>query len=251
MVIYVEDDKNLRELTVYALTQSGIEATGAASDAELRRLCTQMTPDALLLDIMLPDASGLDILARIRSSASLANIPVMMLTAKDSELDIVRALDAGADDYLTKPFGMLEMVSRVRALMRRSSRQAQGTPGAPGALGPRGARVKGSANGAAANQADPNFCLSVGEVCLWPARREVTAAGLEVQLTAREFDLLAFLMQAEGVVFSRETLLQKVWGWDFDGGSRTVDVHIQQLRAKLGQAASQLETVRGVGYRIR
>ena len=224
MVYYVEDDKNIRELTIYALGQGGIDARGCADDAEFRRACAERTPDAVLLDIMLPDADGLAILARVRRTPGLSHVPVMMLTAKDAELDKVRALDAGADDYLSKPFGMMEMVSRTRALLRRA-----GQP-----------QVR---------EEEPP--LTSGAVCLWPSRREVTVGGAEVQLTMREFDLLEFLMRSPGVVFSRETLLQRVWGWDFDGGSRTVDVHVQQVRAKLGEESDLIETVRGVGYRAR
>ena len=224
VVYYVEDDKNIRELTVYALGQGGIDARGCADDAEFRRACAERVPDAVLLDIMLPDADGLEILSRIRKTPELKDVPVMMLTAKDTELDKVRALDAGADDYLSKPFGMMEMVSRVRALLRRAGR------------GP----VHGEAQ-----------ALRVGRVELRPDRREATLDAKPLQLTMREFDLLAFLMKSPGVVFSREDMLQRVWGWDFDGGSRTVDVHVQQLRAKLGDASDLIETVRGVGYRVR
>ena len=225
MVYYVEDDKNIRELTVYALGQGGIEARGCADDAEFRRACAERRPDAVLLDIMLPDTDGLEILTRLRRTPGLSNVPVMMLTAKDTELDTVKALDSGADDYLSTPFGMMEMVSRTRALLRRSGREA-------------------------AVQDKPASLVS-GDVTLWPDRREVTAGDREVQLTMREFDLLEFLMRSPGVVFSRETLLQRVWGWDFDGGSRTVDVHVQQIRAKLGDSSDLIETVRGVGYRVR
>lgn len=224
MVYYVEDDDNLRDLTVYALTQAGIKAEGLRDDAEFRAACERQTPDAVLLDIMLPGTDGLKILGRIRATPGLSRVPVMMLTAKDTELDTVRALDSGADDYLAKPFGMMEMVSRVRVLLRRS--QATGAE--------RASKV-----------------LSVGPVELWPSRREVTLEGEELQLTMREFDLLEFLMRSPGEVFSREVLLQRVWGWDFDGGSRTVDVHVQQIRAKLGEHADLIETVRGVGYRLR
>lgn len=224
VVYYVEDDKNIRELTVYALGQGGIEAKGCANDAEFRSACAERKPDAVLLDIMLPDADGLEILSRIRKMPGLSSVPVMMLTAKDTELDKVRALDGGADDYLSKPFGMMEMVSRTRALLRRAGRQAE----------------------------EPESqSLTAGPVTLWPDRREATLDGKELQLTMREFDLLSFLMKSPGVVFSRETLLQRVWGWDFDGGSRTVDVHVQQIRAKLGDASDLIETVRGVGYRVR
>jgi len=225
LVYYVEDDKNIRELTVYALGQGGIEARGCADDAEFRRACAERTPDAVLLDIMLPDADGLEILARIRRTPGLSSVPVMMLTAKDTELDTVRALDSGADDYLSKPFGMMEVVSRTRALLRRAGREQP--------------------------SAEKPVALVSGDVTLWPDRREVTVGGNEVQLTMREFDLLEFLMRSPGVVFSRETLLQRVWGWDFDGGSRTVDVHVQQIRAKLGKTSDLIETVRGVGYRVR
>lgn len=225
MIYYVEDDKNIRELTVYALTQAGMDAKGFADDSSFRKACAERVPDAVLLDIMLPGTDGLEILRRIRATPGMAAIPVMMLTAKDTELDTVTALDGGADDYLAKPFGMMEMVSRVRALLRRSQ-AARGAKGAD----------------------DDVVC---GPLVISPSRREVSCDGSEVRLTMREFDLLAFLAESPGVVFSRETLLQRVWGWDFDGGSRTVDVHVQTLRQKLGDHGELVETVRGVGYRMR
>ena len=224
MVYYVEDDKNIRDLTIYALTQAGIDARGFGSDVEFRRGCAERVPDAILLDIMLPDTDGIQILKRIRQTPELKDVPVMMLTAKDTELDTVRALDMGADDYLTKPFGMMEMVSRVRVMLRHVGKHLQ------------------------SQHAE---ALKCGPLMLWPSRREVTLNGEELQLTMREFDLLEFLMRSPGEVFTRETLLQRVWGWDFDGGSRTVDVHVQTLRSKLGDAADLIETVRGVGYRLR
>ena len=223
MVYYVEDDTNIRELTLYALEQAGVDAEGMSSDAEFRAACARRIPDAVLLDIMLPDTDGMAILKRMRKTPGLKSVPVMMMTAKDAELDTVTALDAGADDYLTKPFGMMEMVSRVRALLRRSRVHVE--------------------------REDTVF--TEGPLTIDTARREVLCNGKDVALTMREFDLLSFLIQSPGVVFTREELLQRVWGWDFDGGSRTVDVHVQTIRQKLGDAAKMIETVRGVGYRLK
>lgn len=225
MVYYVEDDRNLRDLTIYALRQSGIDAKGCTDDADFRRACAERQPDAVLLDIMLPEVDGLQILKRLRESPTTEEVPIMMITAKDSELDKVRALDAGADDYLSKPFGMMEMVSRTRALLRRSAR--------------------------ARRHQGEDEVLVAGDVRLWPSRREATLGGRDLNLTMREFDLLCFLMRSPGIVFSRETLMRQVWGWDYDGGSRTVDVHVQTLRSKLGDESSLIETVRGVGYRLK
>ena len=222
MIYYVEDDDNIRGLTLYALRQQGIEAEGFSCDSEFKAAVAKRVPDAVLLDIMLPDTDGLEILHRLRASAETATVPIMMLTAKDTELDKVVALDGGADDYLTKPFSLMELTSRCRALLRRGGMMRKPV----------------------------EDTLSVGGIVLSPSHREVTVDGEEVKLTLREFDLLQYLMRKPGIVFSREALLQSVWGWDFDGGSRTVDVHVQTLRQKLGDHADRIETVRGVGYRF-
>ena len=211
MIYYVEDDDNIRDLTVYALRKQGIEAEGFSCDGEFKAAVARRVPDAVLLDIMLPDTDGLAIMRRLRADRLTATVPIMMLTAKDTELD----------DYLTKPFSLMELASRCRALLRR------------------GGMVKQASD-----------VLSVGDIVLSPSHREVTVAGESLKLTLREFDLLEYLMRKPGVVFTRESLLQSVWGWDFDGGSRTVDVHVQTLRQKLGEHASAIETVRGVGYRL-
>ena len=223
-VYYVEDDENIRQLVLYALTQSGIRSEGQPDDTAFRAACAKSIPDVVVLDIMLPEVDGLEILRRIRSTpGKLSRVPVMMVTAKNSELDIVRALDAGADEYITKPFGMMEMVSRVRAMLRRAPDWG-------------GGRCKD--------------VLSLGALSLDFQARELLVDGVPVALTMREFDLLAYMMRHSGVVLSREKLLQNVWGWDFSGGSRTVDMHVLTLRQKLGEHADAVETVRGVGYRL-
>ena len=195
--------------------------SGGQRQALTLLMATMVPPELLLLDIMLPDTDGLAIMRRLRADRLTATVPIMMLTAKDTELDKVMALDGGADDYLTKPFSLMELASRCRALLRR------------------GGMVKQASD-----------VLSVGDIVLSPSHREVTVAGEPLKLTLREFDLLEYLMRKPGVVFTRESLLQSVWGWDFDGGSRTVDVHVQTLRQKLGERAGAIETVRGVGYRL-
>ena len=221
MIYYVEDDDNIRGLTLYALRQQGIEAEGFTCDSEFKAAVARRVPDAVLLDIMLPDTDGIEIMRRLRATAETATVPIMMLTAKDTELDKVMALDGGADDYLTKPFSLMELTSRCRALLRR------------------GGMTKKVSD-----------VLNVGGIQLSPSHREVTVDGEPLMLTLREFAQLESLMRNPGVVFSREALLQSVWGWDFDGGSRTVDVHVQTLRQKLGDHAGVIETVRGVGYRF-
>lgn len=225
MVYLVEDDENVRNLAVYALRQAGIASRGFSDDAEFRTACAERVPDVVLLDIMLPGVDGIDILKRIRKTPGMSRVPVMMATAKNTELDIVSALDAGADEYITKPYGMMELVSRVRALLRRAPEW-------------------NAAEGEGA-------VLEAGPLSIDPARREVRCDGKALSLTMREFDLLAYLAQNAGDVVSRDTILRNVWGWGFTGGSRTVDMHVLTLRQKLGNHADAIETVRGVGYRLR
>lgn len=226
MVYCVEDDASIRELALYALAQAGIEAEGMANDVEFRAACARRLPDVVMLDIMLPGADGLEILHRIRNTPGLSRVPVIMVTAKSTELDIVTALDGGADEYLTKPYGMMEMVSRVRALLRRAPDW--------GSEAPQG----------------PSDEITVGPLSISEMRHEAFCGGESLSLTSREFDLLLHFMENPGVALSRDALLQHVWGWDFAGGSRTVDMHVLTLRQKLGEHASLIETVRGVGYRL-
>lgn len=226
MIYYVEDDEHILELTLYTLRQSGIEAEGFPRAEVFFEACKHRLPDAVLLDIMLPGMDGLEILRHLRSNAVTKNLPIMMLTAKGTELDKASGLDAGADDYLAKPFGMVELLARVRALLRRSQ-----TPAVA-----------------------PNERMSLGPVTLDAASHEVTAGGAPVTLTKKEFDLLRMLMANAGHVLSRAQLLEGVWGMSFLGSTRTVDVHVQTLRQKLSEACAGadgcIETVRGSGYRM-
>lgn len=223
MIYLVEDDNSIRELVLYTLHSSGFEAAGFALPSEFFSALDEEIPELVLLDIMLPEQDGLSILDRLRKDERTVNIPVMMLTAKGSEYDKVTGLDAGADDYLAKPFGMMEMLARVRALIRRQSTK------------------------------DPERAMSVlkiGKVVLDTVKHRVTAKGEEVVLTLKEYEVLRYLMENPGVVLTREKLLERVWGYTFDGGSRTVDVHIRTLRSKLGDCGEIIDTIRGVGYRI-
>ena len=219
MIYYVEDDKNIRELVVYTLVQSGFEAMGLESGEQLFSALDDSRPELIMLDIMLPGDDGIELLKRLREKSGSAEIPIMMVTAKDSEFDKVTGLDLGADDYIAKPFGMMELVARVRALLRRAS--------------PAKKRV-----------------ITIDGIELDREAHTVTARGEAVSLTYKEFELLRFLMENAGRAFDREKLLSKIWGFDYDGGTRTVDVHIQTLRRKLGECAQAIETVRGVGYKI-
>ena len=234
VIYYVEDDTNIRDLTVYALRQAGYEAKGFANAGDFFAACKEHVPELVLLDIMLPEIDGLEILHMLRENPATKHLPVMMLTAKGTEFDKVVGLDAGADDYLAKPFGMMELSSRVNALLRRANRPAQG---------------------AAEEIAEPSDLMAVGAIKLSPSARTVVANGREVNLTRKEFDLLRTLMENKGRVLTREQLLEQVWGVSFVGETRTVDMHVKTLRRKLAEAAPGSEeavaTVRGVGYRLK
>ena len=220
MIYLVEDDANIRELVIYTLRQSGLEAEGFERPSEFARACRECLPRLVLLDIMLPEEDGLSILRRLRADPATKKLPVMMLTAKGSEYDKVLGLDQGADDYLPKPFGMMELLARVKALLRRVEDTT----------------------------AEAEYVL--GELYVCPTKHTVTVNGEPVTLTKKEFDILQMFLENRGIVLSRDRLLNTIWGYDFDGENRTVDVHIRTLRSKLGAAGSHIETVRGVGYRI-
>ena len=220
MIYCVEDDTAIRELMVYTLKASGFEARGFADAKDFWDAVDSEVPNLVLLDIMLPGEDGITVLEKLRNRADTRTVPVIMASAKSTEYDKVSGLDRGADDYLAKPFGMMEMVSRVRAVLRRS----------------------------AAPQDDKT--LRSGNIELNIGEHRVIANGIDVQLTLKEFELLRLFMENPGHVFSRESLLSRIWGEDFIGESRTVDVHIGTLRAKLGETGDSIETVRGVGYRM-
>ena len=219
MIYLVEDEANIRDLVIYTLRNTGFEAEGFSNGVYFWRATQNMLPDLVLLDIMLPGEDGVSILKRLRASASTANLPVMMLTAKGTEYDKVCGLDSGADDYLAKPFGMMELLARVRSLLRRAEK----------------------------NRKTDEYRMGGLSLCI-PSHK-VTVNGEEVQLTLKEFDLLAYLLKNAGIVLTRDQILSAVWDYDFEGETRTVDTHILTLRGKLGACGEKIQTVRGVGYK--
>ena len=221
MIYFLEDDDSIRELVVYTLNNTGLAAEGVHHPTEFWNAMERELPDLLLLDIMLPDEDGMTVLKKIRANDGTKQLPVMMVTAKTGEYDKVMGLDGGADDYLTKPFGIMELVSRVKALLRRVK-----TP------------------------LPKETEYRIGELYVNPARHEVRVQGQSVTLTYKEFELLCLLLENKGLVLNRDTILDRVWGYAFDGESRTVDVHIRTLRTKLGCCGDCVETVRGMGYKI-
>ena len=220
MIYCVEDDISIRELMLYTLRASGFEAEGFCDGQALFEALEKRKPRLITLDIMLPGMDGIEILRRLRSEPATAAIPVIMASAKGTEYDRVLGLDLGADDYLCKPFSMIEMVSRIRAVLRRSG-QAETTP-----------------------------ALRLGALSMDPDAHTVHAGGQRVELTLKEFELLRLFLKHPGRVYSRDQLLEKVWGSDYLGETRTVDVHIGTLRTKLGDCGNYIRTVRGVGYRM-
>ena len=218
MIYLLEDDDSIRDLVLYTLQSQGMEAKGFPRPSAFWEAVAERLPSLVLLDIMLPEEDGISVLKTLRSSARTCRMPVIMLTAKGTEYDKVLGLDAGADDYLAKPFGMMELLSRIRALLRRTQQET-----------------------------DTYRC---GVLTVDQARHIVTVNGQEVALTQKEFEVLCLLLKNKGQVLSRERLIEDVWGYAFTGESRTVDVHVRTLRQKLGEAGAYIETVRGYGYKI-
>ena len=220
MIWCVEDDPGIRDIEVYALTSTGLEARGFEDGRTFWDALQKKQPDLVLLDVMMPGVNGLDLLARLKTSERFRDLPVIMATAKGSESDKVYALDMGADDYLTKPFGMMELVSRVKAVLRRTQPKQE------------------------------DGLLRMGDLTVSLREHKVFLAGEKIQLTAKEFDLLKLFLSQPGTVFTREQLRQKVWNAENSSETRTVDMHIRTLRQKLGGYGRMIETVRGVGYRM-
>ncbi len=220
MIFVVEDDGGVRELELYALRQAGFQAEGFETPAAFRTALEKTLPDCVLLDVMLPGEDGLSLLRALRRDAKTRRIPVILVTARDAEMDKVKGLDSGADDYLTKPFGVMELLARVRALLRRTQEDV------------------------------PSDAMTIGALSLDRESHRVTADGQEVTLTHMEFELLAFLMAHAGKAVTREVLLDDVWGMAYTGDTRTIDVHVRTLRQKLGDCGRMIATVRNVGYRM-
>ncbi|MCI5713912.1 MAG: response regulator transcription factor [Lachnospiraceae bacterium] len=220
LIYVVEDDVNIREIECFALKNSGytIEDFECAKDFYLK--VRERVPDLVLLDIMLPDEDGLDIVKKLRKKAETRRVPIILVTAKTSEMDKVKGLDIGADDYLTKPFGVMELISRTKALLRRSQ-----------------------------NMSEEKF-LTLGDIVLDDEKRMVCINEKPCDLTYKEFELLKMLLQNAGIVIPREEIMVRVWGMDYEGESRTLDMHIKTLRQKLGESGSRIKTVRNVGYRM-
>ncbi len=220
-VYVVEDDANIREIELFALKNSGYEAEGFACAADFLKCIKEKKPSLILLDIMLPDEDGIAVLEKLRAGSDTRKLPIILVTARTTEIDKVKGLDAGADDYITKPFGVMELISRVKALLRRAEPE------------------------------ETEDALIFSDIVLSGANRSCQAAGQMVELTYKEFELLSLLMHNAGIVMTRDALMEKIWGIDFLGESRTLDVHIKTLRKKLGDAGGHIKTVRNVGYLLQ
>ncbi len=220
MIYIVEDDASIRELELYALKSSGFTVEGFDNAQPFYAALKKQLPELIILDIMLPGEDGLSVLKQLRMNQNTQTLPIIMITARGSELDKVKGLDMGADDYMTKPIGIMELISRVKALLRRSSRPEQAS------------------------------VMQCGSIEMDDSRHLVTVSGTPVTLTYKEYELLKYLMVNQGIVLSRDKLMERVWGYDFEGESRTVDMHIKTLRQKLGEAGKLIVTIRNVGYKI-
>lgn len=220
MIYLLEDDDSIRKLVLYGLDSQGFQAKGFALPSEFWRAMDAEMPELVLLDIMLPEEDGLSILRKLRARPATKRLPIIMLTAKNSEYDRVIGLDHGADDFVSKPFSMLELIARIRAVLRR------------------------------AEPAQASGDFSLGLLLVSPDRHEVKVGGKDVTLTNKEFELLCLLLRNKGIVLTRATLMDRVWGFESERENRTLDVHIRTLRVKLGEAGSYIETVRGIGYKI-
>ena len=220
MIYFIEDDPNIRELVVYTLNTTGENAVGFEKPSDFYVALNEKLPKLILLDIMLPEEDGLKILKKIRQNKITENIPVIMITAKSSEIDKIKAFDLGADDYVPKPFGIMELMARIKAVMRRAGKSQKKTE------------------------------YTIANLYVCPERHRVKVNGEKISLTLKEFELLCLMLENRDIVLSRDQILDTVWGYAFDGENRTVDVHIRTLRQKLGDAGELIETVRGIGYKI-
>ena len=220
MIYLLEDDDSIRKLVIYGLESQGYEAQGFEAPSAFWKAMNHQLPELILLDIMLPEEDGLSILQKLRSASATKKLPIIMLTAKNTEYDRVIGLDKGADDFISKPFGMMELVARVRAVLRRTEPATVSTE------------------------------YQIGPLYVSPERHIVRVNGKDVTLTYKEFEILCLMLENEGVVLTRSVLMDRIWGCEFERENRTLDVHIRTLRAKLGEAGSYIETVRGVGYKI-
>lgn len=223
MIYLLEDDTSIQKFVIYALKNAGFEAAGFDTPGAFWEAMKKELPELLLLDVMLPEEDGITILNKLRAKEATEKLPIIMLTAKGTEYDRIIGLDSGADDYVAKPFSVMELISRIKAVMRRSGGSAE----------------------------SENEEYTAGTVYLCVTKHVVKVDGKDVKLTYKEFELLAMLMKHREKVFERDEILEKIWGYDFDGENRTVDVHIRTLRSKLGDAGNIIETIRGVGYKIK